>query len=92
MYDLIVFDLDGTLIDSVGDIADALNRALAELGLPRHPDQAVARMIGNGVVELVRRGDVRRAKLYYHRGRRGKAARIAELATREEASAESAEG
>jgi len=43
-------------------------------------------------VELVRRGDVRRAKLYYLRGRRGKAARIAELATREEASAESAEG
>ncbi len=43
-------------------------------------------------VELVRRGDVRRAKLYYLRGRRGKAARIAELATREEAPAESAEG
>jgi phosphoglycolate phosphatase len=56
VYDLIVFDLDGTLIDSVGDIADALNRALGELGLPAHPDEAVARMIGNGVVELVRRG------------------------------------
>jgi len=43
-------------------------------------------------VELVRRGDVRRAKLYYLRGRRGKAARIAELTTREDTSAESAEG
>lgn len=43
-------------------------------------------------VELVRRGDVRRAKLYYLRGRRGKAARIAELTTREDTSAESAQG
>jgi phosphoglycolate phosphatase len=55
MYDLVIFDLDGTLIDSVGDIADALNRALAELGLPAHADSSVAHMIGNGVTELVRR-------------------------------------
>jgi phosphoglycolate phosphatase len=56
VYDLLIFDLDGTLIDSVGDIADALNRALGELGVAPHSDAAVARMIGNGVVELVRRG------------------------------------
>lgn len=43
-------------------------------------------------IELVRRGDVRRAKLYYLRGRRGKSARIAELAGRDETPAESAEG
>ncbi len=55
MYVLLIFDLDGTLIDSVGDIADALNRALAELGLPPHTDSQVAGMIGNGVTELVRR-------------------------------------
>jgi len=46
-------------------------------------------------VELVRRGDVRRAKLYYLRGRRGKSARIAELASSGEdiaaAAADSAE-
>ena len=55
MYDLVIFDLDGTLIDSVGDIADALNRTLGELGLPPHSDAAVARMLGSGVRELVRR-------------------------------------
>jgi phosphoglycolate phosphatase len=55
MYDLIVYDLDGTLIDSVGDIADALNETLAELGLPEHGDAAVSRMVGSGVTELVRR-------------------------------------
>jgi phosphoglycolate phosphatase len=55
MYDLLIFDLDGTLVDSVGDIADALNRTLAELGLPPYADGAVARMVGSGVRELVRR-------------------------------------
>jgi phosphoglycolate phosphatase len=56
-YDLIVFDLDGTLIDSVGDIADSLNDALAEHGaLQRHDDAAVAAMVGDGVRDLVRRG------------------------------------
>jgi large subunit ribosomal protein L19 len=42
-------------------------------------------------VELVRRGDVRRAKLYYLRGRRGKAARIAELASTGEEAAVAAD-
>jgi phosphoglycolate phosphatase len=56
VYDLFVFDLDGTLIDSVGDIADCLNATLAEEGLPPHSDRAVAAMVGSGVRELVRRG------------------------------------
>ena len=55
MYDLIIFDLDGTLIDSVGDIADSLNETLVARGLPAHSDAAVARMVGSGVRELVRR-------------------------------------
>ena len=42
-------------------------------------------------VELVRRGDVRRAKLYYLRGRRGKSARIAELASSGEETAAAAD-
>jgi phosphoglycolate phosphatase len=54
-YDLLIFDLDGTLIDSVGDIADSLNEVLARHGLPTHDDAAVARMVGSGVRELVRR-------------------------------------
>ena len=42
-------------------------------------------------VELVRSGDVRRAKLYYLRGRRGKAARISERVTGEDAGAQASE-
>ncbi len=53
MYDLFIFDLDGTLIDSIGDIADALNAALAEVGRRPRSDEEVARMVGRGVHELV---------------------------------------
>jgi phosphoglycolate phosphatase len=55
VYDLFIFDLDGTLIDSVGDIADSLNETLAELHLPPHTDAQVATFIGSGVRELCRR-------------------------------------
>ena len=55
MYDLVIFDLDGTLIDSVGDIADSLNETLGEYGLPPYDDGRVAGFIGSGVRELIRR-------------------------------------
>ena len=55
MYDLYIFDLDGTLIDSVGDIADALNEVLGEFGVPHHDDARVAGFVGSGVRELIRR-------------------------------------
>ncbi len=51
MYDLLVFDLDGTLIDSVGDIADALNQVLGTT----FGDGEVAGFIGSGVHELLKR-------------------------------------
>lgn len=52
----VVFDLDGTLIDSIGDIADALNATLATRGLPALPESQIKQMVGAGVPELVRRG------------------------------------
>ena len=55
MYDLVIFDLDGTLIDSVGDIADTLNRLLVELGLAERSDAEVISLIGCGVDKLVER-------------------------------------
>jgi phosphoglycolate phosphatase len=55
VYDLLIFDLDGTLIDSVGDIADALNDTLAPLGIPPYEDAKVASFVGSGVRELIRR-------------------------------------
>jgi phosphoglycolate phosphatase len=54
-FQFAIFDLDGTLVDSHGDIADALNAALAESGLPTHPVADIEGMIGDGVGMLVAR-------------------------------------
>ncbi|HWL92288.1 MAG TPA: HAD-IA family hydrolase [Phycisphaerae bacterium] len=51
----ILFDLDGTLIDSLPDIVDALNRALAHLGLKRAAAREVRTWIGDGVRTLCQR-------------------------------------
>jgi phosphoglycolate phosphatase len=51
----IVFDLDGTLIDSAGDIADTLNGCLADEGLAPFDEPAVVTMIGGGSRVLVER-------------------------------------
>jgi phosphoglycolate phosphatase len=51
----LIFDLDGTLIDSLPGIAASLNHALADRGLPVHPLPAVRSFIGNGSLELARR-------------------------------------
>lgn len=53
--DLIVFDLDGTLIDSRRDLADATNAMLVELGAAPISTDAVAGMVGEGAALLVRR-------------------------------------
>lgn len=51
----VIFDLDGTLLDSLADIADAMNRVLAGLGMPEHPRQAYRYMVGEGMATLVNR-------------------------------------
>ncbi len=55
MYTALVFDLDGTLIDSVTDLRIATNRLLAEHGRPPLDDAAVRRMVGDGAQRLVER-------------------------------------
>ena len=54
-YDLVLFDLDGTLVDSAPEIADAVNDTLAELGLPAEPLERVQAWIGNGTGVLLLR-------------------------------------
>jgi phosphoglycolate phosphatase len=51
----IIFDLDGTLVDSLEDIATALGGALADAGLARPPIELVRGWIGDGAHSLVRR-------------------------------------
>lgn len=51
----IVFDLDGTLVDSLPGITMALNAALQREGLATHPEQAVRRFVGDGLEMTLRR-------------------------------------
>ena len=55
LTNLVIFDLDGTLIDSIGDIGDAMNAVLKELGHPVHPRDSYRFMVGDGLLVLVRR-------------------------------------
>lgn len=52
---LIVFDLDGTLVDSRRDLADSTNRMLATYGAPPFAIDVVGRMVGEGAKKLVER-------------------------------------
>lgn len=51
----IIFDLDGTLLDTLADIGDSVNQMLAESGLPGHTPDDYRRFIGNGIKMLVTR-------------------------------------
>ena len=54
-YSLAVFDLDGTILDTLADLTEAANFALAQAGLPPHGADDVRRFIGGGVTNLIRR-------------------------------------
>ncbi|MFZ5830048.1 MAG: HAD family hydrolase [Planctomycetota bacterium] len=51
----VLFDLDGTLLDTLDDLADSANSALGQLGFPEHPTEAYKYFIGDGIENLVRR-------------------------------------
>ncbi len=51
----LLFDLDGTLVDSVADIAAAANQAMCALGLPQRPTENLCRWVGNGSRKLIER-------------------------------------
>jgi len=53
VYKAVIFDLDGTLLDTLEDIADALNAVLVSLGFPAHDIQSYKKMVGAGVENLI---------------------------------------
>ncbi len=55
MKPCLIFDLDGTLVDSLPGIAGSLNRTLSAHGLPGHSDAAVRSFVGDGLKMLIQR-------------------------------------
>lgn len=47
-----IFDLDGTIADTLSDLADAVNYALEQIGYPVHPYESFNQFVGNGVQKL----------------------------------------
>ena len=55
MKKLIIFDLDGTLLDTIEDLANSVNHALSVYHFPIHPIEAYRFFVGNGVNKLLER-------------------------------------
>ncbi len=55
MKRLVIFDLDGTLLDTVADLAAAVNHALEGMGLPAHSVETIRTFVGNGIGKLLER-------------------------------------
>ena len=55
MERLVIFDLDGTLLNTIADLGNAANHTLAELGLPQHSLDEYRLMVGNGMRKLIMR-------------------------------------
>ena len=52
MYKLVIFDLDGTLLNTIGDLAAAGNHTLEVMGFPQHPDESYRHFVGNGIPKM----------------------------------------
>ncbi len=55
MIEAVLFDLDGTLVDSLADLAKAVNFALNQFGFPTHPTEAFAYFVGDGTDKMLER-------------------------------------
>ena len=54
-YDTVIFDLDGTLLNTLEDLADGVNAALKHFGRPERTLDEVRQFVGNGVLNLMDR-------------------------------------
>lgn len=54
-YKAVIFDLDGTLLNTLDDLADSANYVLEKLGCPTHPVESYKYFVGNGIPKLIER-------------------------------------
>ena len=55
MIKAVLFDLDGTLVNSLADLADSTNFALNEMGFPPHKTEEYKYLVGDGIPKLIER-------------------------------------
>ena len=55
MYKLAIFDLDGTILDTIDDLADSTNHILAKNNYPTHSKEDIRSFVGNGIYMLIKR-------------------------------------
>ena len=53
-YDAVIFDLDGTLLDTLDDLMNAANYALEQMGYPTRSRKEIEAFVGNGVAKIGR--------------------------------------
>ena len=54
-YTLVIFDMDGTILNTIDDLADSMNVILARHNYPLHTTEEIRFMVGNGIPKLVER-------------------------------------
>ena len=54
-YKLVIFDMDGTVLDTLDDLTAATNAAMSAFGFPTHSRDAVRSFVGNGIAKLIER-------------------------------------
>lgn len=55
MKELVIFDLDGTLLNTIADLAISTNYALHRCGFPKHREEEYFHFVGNGITKLFER-------------------------------------
>ena len=52
-YKAVLFDMDGTVLDTLGDLSNAVNHVLGEFGMPQHSRSEIAAWLGSGAAWLI---------------------------------------
>ena len=64
MIKMLAFDLDGTLLNTINDIGDAMNVALKKYDLPLRKEEEYPSFVGGGIIELTKASDIVASRTY----------------------------
>ena len=53
-YKAVIFDMDGTILDTLDDLSDSVNHLLDKYGFPKRKREEIRTFLGNGMIQLMR--------------------------------------